>query len=93
MANEAHEHGVVLPGLQRGQRALYPGAAFCRHFDRACHTVFERPGKSAAVEVTRREPQAVAVKTGASDGRFTELKSGDIQPGERVVIDAVSVKQ
>jgi len=39
------------------------------------------------------EPQAVAVKTGASDGRFTELKSGDIQPGERVVIDAVSVKQ
>jgi HlyD family secretion protein len=39
------------------------------------------------------EPEAVAVKTGASDGKFTELKSGDIQPGERVVIDAVSVKQ
>jgi HlyD family secretion protein len=38
-------------------------------------------------------PEAVAVKTGASDGRFTELKSGDIQPGERVVIDAVSARQ
>ena len=38
------------------------------------------------------EPVAVPVKTGASDGKLTELQSGDIQPGARVVIDAVTVK-
>jgi HlyD family secretion protein len=36
------------------------------------------------------EPVAVAVQTGASDGRFTELRSGDIRPGQRVLVDAVS---
>jgi len=39
------------------------------------------------------EPVAVPVKTGASDGRYTEVISGELQPGERVVIDAVSVKR
>jgi HlyD family secretion protein len=38
------------------------------------------------------EPVAIPVKTGASDGRFTELQSGDLQPGEPVVVDAVTVK-
>jgi HlyD family secretion protein len=38
------------------------------------------------------EPQAITVETGASDGRFTALQSGDIQPGERVVIDADTAK-
>jgi len=38
------------------------------------------------------EPVVVAVKTGASDGRFTELQSGEVRPGERVVVDAVTVK-
>ena len=37
-------------------------------------------------------PEAVPVKTGASDGRFTELQSGDIRSGEQVVVDAVTVK-
>lgn len=38
------------------------------------------------------QPAAVPVKTGASDGRFTELRDGDLQPGQEVVIDAVSNK-
>jgi HlyD family secretion protein len=38
------------------------------------------------------EPEAVPVKTGASDGRFTELRSGDIKPGTQVLLDAVTVK-
>ena len=38
------------------------------------------------------EPAAVPVKTGASDGKLTELQSGDIQPGARVVTDAITVK-
>ncbi|MCG6899694.1 MAG: efflux RND transporter periplasmic adaptor subunit [Gammaproteobacteria bacterium] len=36
--------------------------------------------------------EAVAVKTGASDGKVTALQSGDLRPGQRVVVDAVTVK-
>jgi len=39
------------------------------------------------------QPVAISVKTGASDGKFTELRSGDIQSGQAVVIDAISVKK
>ena len=39
------------------------------------------------------QPVAVPVTTGASDGKFTELLSGDIRPGQAVVIDAISVKK
>jgi hypothetical protein len=35
---------------------------------------------------------AVAVKAGASDGRFTALRSGEIRSGEAVVVDAIRVK-
>ena len=38
------------------------------------------------------EPVAVPVKTGVSDGRFTELQSGGLQPGDRVVVDTATVK-
>jgi len=38
------------------------------------------------------EPVAVPVKTGASDGRFTELQSGELRPGDPVVVDALTVK-
>jgi HlyD family secretion protein len=39
------------------------------------------------------EPVAVAVKTGASDGRFTELRSGDIKEGQEVLVDAATVSR
>jgi len=39
------------------------------------------------------QPVAVAVKTGASDGKFTELRAGEIKSGEQVIIDAVSRKK
>jgi HlyD family secretion protein len=38
------------------------------------------------------QPQAVVVKTGASDGKFTELRSGDLKAGDQVIIDAVNIK-
>jgi HlyD family secretion protein len=38
------------------------------------------------------EPEAVPVKTGASDGMFTELQSGELHPGVQVVVDTVTVK-
>jgi HlyD family secretion protein len=37
-------------------------------------------------------PQAVPVQTGASDGKFTELQSGELQAGEQVVVDTVAMK-
>jgi HlyD family secretion protein len=36
------------------------------------------------------QPEAVPVKIGASDGKFTELRSDGIQPGQSVVIDTIS---
>lgn len=38
------------------------------------------------------QPRAVAVKTGASDGQFTELQSGEIKPGQQVIVDAINIK-
>jgi len=38
------------------------------------------------------KPEAVPVKTGVSDGRLTEIKSGELRTGDQVVVDAVTVK-
>ncbi len=34
-------------------------------------------------------PQAVSVKTGASDGKFTQLVAGDLSPGSEVILDTL----
>jgi len=73
-----------------------------RRGDGVFGTLFRRPssnrrrsdaersiGKNVWV-LSNDEPLAVAVKTGASDGKFTELRSGEIQPGQDVIVDAVS---
>lgn len=39
------------------------------------------------------QPEAVPVKAGASDGKFTELRSDAIKPGQLVVIDSVAAKK
>lgn len=36
--------------------------------------------------------KAVKVTTGASDGKFTQLKAGDLKPGAAVIIDTVETK-
>jgi HlyD family secretion protein len=53
----------------------------------------ERSGGSKVWVLRDGGLEAVAVKSGASDGKLTVLKSGDLQPGEQVVIDAISVKR
>jgi HlyD family secretion protein len=35
-------------------------------------------------------PAAIAVVVGATDGRSTEIVSGELRPGERVLVDAVA---
>jgi len=39
------------------------------------------------------QPEAIPVKTGASNGKLTELRSGDLKPGQQIIIDTISVKK
>ncbi|MDX1812039.1 MAG: efflux RND transporter periplasmic adaptor subunit, partial [Gammaproteobacteria bacterium] len=39
------------------------------------------------------EPQAVPVTTGVSNGRMTEILSGDIEEGSEVIVDAIRIKK
>ena len=39
------------------------------------------------------QPEEERVTTGASDGRFTQLLSSDLEPGTPVITDAVSEKK
>jgi HlyD family secretion protein len=39
------------------------------------------------------QPVMVPVKTGASDGKLTELRNTDLKAGDEVIVDAVSVKK
>ena len=65
-------------------------------------TLFRRPrtekrrpeGESGGLQklwvLRDRKPVAVKVKTGATDGRVTELRNSELKPGDDVIIDAVS---
>ena len=37
-------------------------------------------------------PASVAVTVGLTDGKLTEIKSGELKPGDRVIVDAVAAK-
>jgi HlyD family secretion protein len=68
------------------------GSLFRRpHSNRQRNGAGSKVGKQVWV-LSGGEPVAVAVKTGASDGKFTELRSGDIKPGQEVLVDAVSAR-
>ena len=50
-------------------------------------------GPNRAVWVLREgEAVAVTVVAGSTDGKMTEITSGDLRPGERVIVDAVAAK-
>jgi HlyD family secretion protein len=69
------------------------GMLFPRPLQTARRSNVERNGSPQVWMLRDGEPEAVAVKTGSSNGRVTELRSGELQPGDRVVVDAVSVKR
>jgi len=81
---------------QRATEQRSGGGVFGMIFPRPPHGTrrsnTERNGGPKVWVLRDGEPEAVPVKTGASDGKFTELQSGDLQPGEPVVVDAVTVK-
>jgi len=35
------------------------------------------------------QPQAIAVETGPSDGQFTQLRAGELEPGQAVIVDSI----
>jgi HlyD family secretion protein len=46
--------------------------------------------KGAAVWVLEdRKPKRVGVKTGISDGNYTEILSGDLKEGDEVIVDSI----
>lgn len=51
----------------------------------------EEPGPNRTVWVLRDgTPVAVAVEIGATDGRMTEIRSGELSDGDEVIVDAAS---
>jgi len=68
------------------------GAMFRRPAERRRSEAGGNAGQKVWI-VRDGQPTAVTVKTGASDGKFTELRGGEIQPGQQVIVDAISVKK
>lgn len=81
----------VMKTTRRSGGGLF-GAMFRRPTDRRRADTGANAGQKVWI-LQDGQPTAVAVKTGASDGKFTELRDGDIKPGQQVIIDAISVKQ
>ena len=69
------------------------GALFRRpHSNRRNADVDKNGGKKVWL-LRDGQPEAVTVKTGPSDGKFTELRSDTVKPGQLVVIDTVTAKK
>ncbi|HEY7609523.1 MAG TPA: efflux RND transporter periplasmic adaptor subunit [Alphaproteobacteria bacterium] len=51
-------------------------------------------GPSRTIWVLRNgDAVAITVMAGSTDGKMTEITSGDLKPGERVIVDAVAAKR
>lgn len=86
-----------IPPVARKKKSNNSGGIFGALFRRP-HSERRRPDASTRegqkVWLLRDgQPVAVAVKTGASDGRVTALREGELQAGQPVIIDASKVKK
>jgi HlyD family secretion protein len=52
-----------------------------------------RDGGQQVWVLKQGEPVAVAVKTGASDGRFTRLLEGELEAGDQVIVDTLGKRR
>ncbi|MEN6533890.1 MAG: efflux RND transporter periplasmic adaptor subunit [Bryobacteraceae bacterium] len=55
--------------------------------------VRDEKGASRVWVLRNGQPVAVSVMTGATDGKVTEVKSGDVAPGLPLIVDVEAVKQ
>lgn len=53
----------------------------------------KKEGGPAVYKLVQGEPVRVAVKTGISDQQFTEIVSGDIQPGDELVVADLAARK
>ena len=70
-------------------------AGAARQFDRSGGGAKRKPGQTVytvpAAQV-EADPKPVEIKTGITDGRFTQVASGDLKPGDTVVVGLVTAK-
>ncbi len=69
------------------------GALFRRPHSKKRNADIDKNGGKKVWLLRDGQPQAVAVKTGPSDGKVTELRSDVVLPGQLVVIDTVTAKK
>ncbi|MEX0878595.1 MAG: efflux RND transporter periplasmic adaptor subunit [Thermoanaerobaculia bacterium] len=78
----------------RTARDSGPGAA-ARQLDRMGGAARPNRGGQRIYRIAAsglREPRPVEIRTGISDGRFTQVVSGEVQAGETVVVGLVTAK-
>jgi HlyD family secretion protein len=71
-------------------RALIPGRPGSARRPRENGAKDEREGRVYVLEAGK--PRALEIGTGATDGTWTEVKDGTIEPGTELVVDAVQTK-
>jgi HlyD family secretion protein len=69
------------------------GTLFRRPRSNKRHLNAEDSAKQKVWILHNGQPEALPVKTGASNGKLTELRSGNLRPGQEVIIDTVSAKK
>lgn len=76
-----------------GVRRLLPGPPR-RNADQKPADTTKRGAHEQKIWTLRdNQPLAVMVQTGATDGRMTEIKAGDIEPGMLVLVDIIKPKK
>ncbi|MBZ5638689.1 MAG: efflux RND transporter periplasmic adaptor subunit [Acidobacteriia bacterium] len=70
------------PGLEGAAAALEGGMG--AHGGRGMQTVYLLAGKN--------EIKAAKVRVGISDGKFTEISEGEVQPGDKIVVGQATAK-
>jgi HlyD family secretion protein len=50
----------------------------------------QQAGPERTVWVLDGEPKAVKIVIGASDGKYTEIRDGGIEPGQSVIVDSMT---
>lgn len=73
---------------QRSSRGIF-GSLFPRPSVSSRRSNQSHNGGEQVWVLRQGEPVAVPVKTGASDGKFTQLIEGDVAPGREVIVDTL----
>jgi HlyD family secretion protein len=79
----------------RDAQAGGPTDGGARPFDRAGGAAKRKPGQTVytlPAAQTDADPKPVEIRAGITDGRFTQVASGDLKPGDTVVVGLVTAK-